>query len=221
MVYYQIQNSHERIPIGKLICLARTYPKHAKEMQSEPPKEPLIFLKPESAVIFNNNIIVLPKITQSVHHEVELGVVIGKDGKNIPVGNASDYVFGYCVCLDITARDIQAVAKKNGWPWSIAKGFDTFAPISDVIEKKQVDDIHALSLQLQVNSLLRQQDDLSSMVFSVEEIIAHVSTLMTVKRGDLIMTGTPDGVAEIHHGDVLDASLGNICHLHVTVQQEQ
>jgi len=125
--------SQKDLDIGKLVCLARTYKKHAEEMKSKVPDDPLLFLKPASSIVFNGGSIVIPKMSSCLHHEVELGVVIGKKCKNVSKENALDYVSGYCVCLDITARDIQSVAKKNGWPWSIAKGFDTFAPISDVV----------------------------------------------------------------------------------------
>lgn len=218
MTLYRLTDAKDSLSIGKLICLARTYPKHANEMQARPPKDPLIFLKPESAVIFNQGTIQIPPSSKQIHHEVELGVIIGKQGKEIKVDTALDYVFGYCVCLDITARDIQSIAKKNGWPWSIAKGFDTFAPISNVVLKKEVSDPNNLDLELKVNDQIKQKDSTASMVFSIEEIISHISKIMTLKPGDLIMTGTPEGVGEIYKGDILKARLNNLCHLQVQVQ---
>lgn len=219
MKYYRLINGDEgRLAIGKLVCLARTYKKHAKEMRSVTTKEPILFLKPSTAVIFNGESILIPKMSKCLHHEVELGVVIGKKCKNVTKKNALDYVLGYCICLDITARDIQSEAKKNGWPWSIAKGFDTFAPISDVVMKKEVPDANKLDLELKVNEDIRQKSNTKNMVFTIEEIIEYISNIMTLEPGDLIMTGTPEGVDEIKSGDVLDANLGNICSLHINVE---
>ncbi len=208
----------ENVSIGKLVCLARTYKKHAEEMKSDIPKEPVLFLKPASAVIFNGDSIVIPKISKCLHHEVELGVVIGKKSKNVPREKALDHVLGYCLALDITARDIQSVAKKNGWPWSIAKGFDTFAPISKVVLKEEVPNPSNLNLSLKVNGEMRQKSNTSYMIYSIERIIEFISEVMTLERGDLIMTGTPEGVGEIVAGDILEAKLGDICSLKVDVK---
>jgi len=219
MKYYVFNDKfHKKISIGKLVCLARTYKKHAKEMKSEAPKDPLLFLKPASSVIFNEESIIFPEMSSCLHHEVELGVIIGKKCKNVKSENALEYVLGYCVALDITARDIQSVAKKNGWPWSIAKGFDTFAPISKVVLKEEINNPNNLDLLLKVNGKLRQKSNTKNMVFSVEKIIEFISKVMTLEPGDLIMTGTPEGVEEIKKGDVLEANLANICSLNVNVE---
>jgi len=217
MTNYCIQDSGKGLPIGKLVCLARTYTAHAKEMKSAVPKEPLLFLKPESSVVFNGDSIRFPSLSNCLHHEVELGVVIGKHCKHVKKKDALEYVFGYLVGLDITARDIQSIAKKNGWPWSIAKGFDTFAPISDVVLKEKVKDPNKLDLCLKINGEIRQQVNTNQLVFSVEKIIEFISDVMTLKEGDLILTGTPEGVGEIFDGDMLEASLGNFCTLNVDV----
>jgi 2-keto-4-pentenoate hydratase/2-oxohepta-3-ene-1,7-dioic acid hydratase in catechol pathway len=205
------------LPIGKLVCLARSYKKHAKEMNSEIPKEPVIFLKPASSVIFNGDSIKIPKMSKSIHHEVELGVVIGKICKNISKKDAMDYILGYLVALDITARDIQSEMKKRGWPWTIAKSFDTFAPISEVILKEDVANPQNLDISLKVNGKQRQRSNTSFMIFSIEKIIEHISKIMTLEPGDLILTGTPEGVSEIKRGDILEANLGDICLLKVNV----
>ncbi|MCK4364866.1 MAG: fumarylacetoacetate hydrolase family protein [Thermoplasmatales archaeon] len=205
------------ITIGKLVCLARTYKKHAEEMNSEVTEDPVLFLKPASSVIFNGESIVVPKISKCLHHEVELGVVIGKKCKNVSKKDALDHVLGYLLALDITARDIQSETKKKGWPWSIAKGFDTFAPISDVVLKKDAPDPNSLDISLKVNGEIKQSSNTNNMVFSVERIIEFISQIMTLEPGDLIMTGTPEGVGEIKTGDVLEAELGDICSLKVNV----
>ena len=203
MTNYIFRNYSEQVDIGKIICLARTYQKHAQEMKTTVPKYPLLFLKP------------------CLHHEVELGVVIRKDGKHITQDKAMSHVLGYLVALDITARDIQSVAKKNGWPWSIAKGFDTFSPISDVVLKDAVSNPLDLDLELKVNGVVKQQSNTKYMMFSIERIIEFISEVMTLRRGDLILTGTPKGVGEIVEGDVIEAYLENVCSLKVDVKKEK
>ena len=206
-----------KLTIGKLVCLARTYHKHAEEMNTKATGKPLLFLKPSTSVIFDSGSIVIPNISKSVHHEVELCVVIDKHCKNVSKKDAMDYVLGYCVGLDITARDIQTIAKKNGWPWGIPKGFDTFAPIGNVVLKDNIPDPHSLDISLKVNGEVRQSSNTKNMIFTISEIIEFISSVMTLEPGDLIMTGTPEGVAEIKKGDKLEASLGNICSLKVSV----
>ena len=219
MVNYIFKDKVKRnVPIGKLVCLARTYKKHAEEMKSSVPEYPLLFFKPASSVIFDGESIIYPKISKCLHHEVELGVVIGKKCKSVSQKDALNYVLGYCLAIDITARDIQSEAKSKGWPWSIAKGFDTFAPISDVVLKEEVVNPNNLDLWLKINGELRQSSNTGNMVFSVERIIEFVSSVMTLESGDLIMTGTPEGVGEIAPGDVIEAQLSDICFLRVNVK---
>jgi 2-keto-4-pentenoate hydratase/2-oxohepta-3-ene-1,7-dioic acid hydratase in catechol pathway len=220
MTYYIFQNYDQQVSIGKLICLARTYKKHAQEMHTEVTNDPILFLKPESAIIFNNESILLPAMSSCIHHEIELGVVIGKNGKYISKSDAMNHVLGYLIALDITARDLQSLAKKNGLPWSIAKGFDTFAPISDVILKETITNPHNLDLILKVNNKFQQTSNTKYMIFSIEQIIEFVSKIMTLKKGDLILTGTPEGVGELYDGDRIEASLGNFCSLKVDVKRE-
>jgi len=208
----------KELSIGKLVCLARTYKKHAEEMNTNVTEDPLLFLKPASSVIFDGESIVIPKMSNCLHHEVELGIIIGKKCRNVSQKDALDYALGYLLALDITARDIQSIAKKNGWPWSIAKGFDTFAPISKVVLKEDMPDPSNLDISLKVNNGIRQSSNTKNMIYSVERIIEFISEVMTLEPGDLIMTGTPEGVAEIKKGDVLEASLGDICSLKVDVR---
>ncbi len=220
MTNYIFQNYDEKVNIGKIICLARNYKKHAQEMDSKIPKDPILFLKPESSVIFNNESIVLPKMSNCVHHEVELGVVLGKNGRYISEKDAMDHVLGYLLALDVTARDIQSIAKKNGWPWSISKGFDTFAPISNVVLRSEISNPHNLDLELRINGKLIQRSNTKYMIFSVEKIIEFISKIMTLKKGDLILTGTPEGVGELFENDVIEAKLGEVCYLKVDVKKE-
>jgi 2-keto-4-pentenoate hydratase/2-oxohepta-3-ene-1,7-dioic acid hydratase in catechol pathway len=207
------------VRIGKIVCLARTYKKHAEEMKTSITKDPLLFLKPSTAVIFDGDSIVIPSRSKCVHHEVELGIVISKNCRNINQDDALDYVLGYLIALDITARDIQSEAKQKGWPWTISKGFDTFAPISEIVLKNEVIDPNDLNFSLKLNDNLIQKSNTKYMIFSIEKIIEFISKIMTLERGDLIMTGTPEGVGELKNGDVIEANLDNLCSLKVDVKK--
>jgi len=220
MPNYRFQNYSKQVRIGKIICLARTYREHAKEMNTTVTEDPLLFLKPDTSVIFNHGTILIPSKSHCLHHEVELGVVIEKNGKHISQETAMDYVLGYLVALDITARDLQSEAKKNGWPWAIAKGFDTFAPLSDVVLKERVPNPKNLDLELKIKGAIKQKENTNQMIYSVERIISFISEIMTLERGDLILTGTPEGVGEIKEGDVLEARLDSLCSLTVDVKHE-
>jgi acylpyruvate hydrolase len=205
------------MPIGKIVCLARTYKKHAQEMQSEIPKDPIVFLKPASSVIFDKDSIIIPSESSYLHHEVEFGIVIGKKCSRIAKKFAIDYVSGYIVGLDITARDIQSEAKKNGWPWTISKGFDTFCPISEVISKEKIADPNNVDFSLKVNDEIKQKGNTKMLVFTIEKLIEFISNIMTLETGDLILTGTPEGVGQIKERDVLKAQLNGYCNLQVNV----
>ncbi len=216
---YIFKNSiKKKVTIGKLVCLARSYREHAEEMHVTITENPLIFLKPASSVIFSGESIIVPTISKCLHHEVELGVIINKNCKNVEQKEALDFILGYCVALDITARDIQDVAKKFGWPWTIAKGFDTFTPISEVVLKEKIPDPNNLDLSLKVNGKLKQCSNTKFMIYSIEKIIEFISGIMTLEEGDLILTGTPEGVGNIVKGDILEANLGAFCSLKVDVR---
>jgi 2-keto-4-pentenoate hydratase/2-oxohepta-3-ene-1,7-dioic acid hydratase in catechol pathway len=187
-------------------------------MKSKVNRDPLLFLKPSSSVIFNGDSIIIPSKSKCLHHEVELGVVIGKKCKNINQKNAMNYILGYLLALDITARDIQSEAKKKGWPWTISKGFDTFAPISDIVLKEEIKNPNNLDLKLSLNGIVKQSSNTKNMIFSVEKIIEFISQIMTLEKGDLIMTGTPEGVGELSVGDIIEAKLDNLCSLKIDVK---
>lgn len=220
MTYYRFQDTTKQVRIGKIVCLARTYKEHAREMNTTVTEDPLLFLKPASSVIFDQGTIIIPAASHCLHHEVELGVIIGKKGKHISEKKALDHVLGYLVALDITARDIQSTAKKNSWPWAIAKGFDTFAPLSDAVLKEKVPHPQDLPLMLKINGAIRQNANTNQMIYTLERIISFISEVMTLERGDLILTGTPEGVGEIKEGDVLEASLGSVCRFTVDVKRQ-
>ena len=208
-----------RLPVGKgevelqpskIVGVGKNYVAHAKEMHSEVPDEPVLFLKPPSSIIGPNSEIILPSKSARVEHEVELGVIIGKRAKNIGIKEAYDYIFGYTVFLDITARDLQSEAKKKGLPWSVSKGFDTFAPIGPRIALSDELDPENLDIWLKVNGDLRQKGNTRDMIFKIPQLIAYISRIMTLEPGDIIATGTPRGVDPIEHGDVVEANVEGI-----------
>ena len=206
------------VNVNNIFCVGKNYELHAKEMGGSKPIEPVIFLKPNSAIINNNSKITLPTISKNIHHEVELVLLIGKNGKNIPKENALEYISGYAVGLDLTMRDIQTEAKNSGNPWAIAKGFDYSAPISDFIDSSLIKNPNNLSVNLKVNGTIRQTGNIPDMIFSVEEIISYLSNIFTLNCGDLIYTGTPEGVAQIKSGDKLNAELVDFTNLEITIE---
>jgi acylpyruvate hydrolase len=212
-------DSQRFVNVGKCLCLGRNYPAHAKEMNAEVPETPVVFIKPSTAVVGSGSRVIIPPLSHELHHEVEMVVLIGKDGKNIPREKAYDYISGYAVGLDMTLRDIQAEAKKKGLPWSVAKGFDTSAPVSAIRDKRFVPDPHALELSLKVNGVLRQRSSTANMIFRVEFIVSYLSSIFTLEAGDLIFTGTPEGVGKVVPGDQLEASLESVGTLTVGVER--
>ena len=210
MIRLPFRDGFYEVKPSKIICLGRNYAEHAKELGHEIPKEPVIFLKPPSALIGPEETIILPRKSQRVDHEVELAVIIGKKGKNIPRAKAMGHVLGYTILMDLTARDIQWEAKEKGLPWTVAKGFDTFAPIGPRVVDKRELDINDLEIGLKVNGEVRQLSRTSKMIFKIDEIIEYVSSIMTLEKGDIIATGTPEGVGPLRHGDFVEAWIEGI-----------
>ena len=210
MATVRIEGVADEVAVEKILCLGKNYKAHALEMGGEVPTSPVVFLKPPSALIDEDDPIVLPRFSKEVHHEVEMVVLIGMSGKDIPLEDAMDYVSGYGVGLDLTARDIQTEAKKKGLPWAIAKGFDGSAPVSKFVRASQVEDPHAVDLVLKVNGTVRQRSNTSLMIFRVDQLVSYLSTIFSLCSGDLIFTGTPEGVGPIASGDRLEMSLGDL-----------
>ena len=204
---------------GKLLCIGKNYARHAAEMKSAVPDEPVVFLKPATALIGHGGAVVLPAMSREVHHEVELVAVVGRGGTDIPEADALAHVAAYAVGLDMTARDLQLKAKQKSHPWSIAKGFDTFAPLGDLAPAEAVPDPQALDLRLTVNGAVRQASHTSDMVFSVATLIAYCSRIFTLEPGDLLYTGTPEGVGPVEDGDVLEATATGLPPLRVTIRR--
>lgn len=193
---------------GKLLCIGRNYVAHVREMGdvSDLPTEPLTFLKPSTALIPSGGTVILPRQSNDVHHELELVVVIGEGGKHISEEDALNHVAGYALGIDVTARDLQAQSKAAKGPWSIAKGFDTFAPLGPITPRKKVDDTQALTIELKVNAETRQFGSTANMIFPVAKLVSFLSSVFTLEEGDLIYTGTPEGVGPVRDGDVLEAT---------------
>lgn len=202
-----LQGASAPIAVPKIICIGRNYAEHAKEMKAEVPKEPVFFFKPSTALVPNGGSIRIPAISTDMHHEVEMIVLIGAGGSNIPLAKAFSHVGGYGIGLDMTLRDIQSEAKKKGLPWSLAKGFDTSAPVSTFVPSSLIPHPSSLSVRLTVNGHVRQQGSLKDLLFPVDRLIAYLSQYVTLEAGDIIFTGTPEGVAQAVAGDRLEASL--------------
>ena len=189
---------------------------HIRELQNEAPDSPVVFLKPPSSIIPSGGQIVIPPASNDVHHEVELVVEIGAQCKNVPLEGAMSVVRAYAVGLDMTARDLQSTAKKKGLPWSVAKGFDTFAPLGPLVAADGIDPGN-LDIRLEINGTVRQQGNTSLMIYPLPALIAYVSTVFTLMPGDVLYTGTPEGVGPISPGDRLVGTITGLPPLEVSV----
>lgn len=203
---------------GKLLCIGKNYVAHAIEMGGTGTDDPVAFLKPASALVPDGGAVVIPPQSSDVHHELELVAVVGEGGKDIAEADALGHVAAYALGLDMTARDLQSAAKKKGAPWSVAKGFDTFAPLGPLVPASEIADPQALELVLTVDGKERQRADTSLMVFSVARIVAFLSSVFTLEPGDLVYTGTPEGVARVEAGQRLEATGTGLPPLAVTVR---
>ncbi|KAK3714543.1 hypothetical protein QZH41_014215 [Actinostola sp. cb2023] len=194
----------------KIVAIGRNYRDHAIELGNPVPEKPLIFLKPPSSFVCEGKNIEVPYGCSELHHEVELGVVIGKTGSCIPESDAMNYVGGYALALDMTDRKLQNEIKKKGYPWTTAKGFDTSNPISDFIPKSTIRDPTDVRLWLKVDEAMKQDGNTREMIFSVPVLINYISKIMTLEVGDLIITGTPSGVSPVKAGQTITAGISDI-----------
>jgi 2-keto-4-pentenoate hydratase/2-oxohepta-3-ene-1,7-dioic acid hydratase in catechol pathway len=213
-----MRGTGERIPVGKVLCVGRNYADHIREMGNAPSAPPVLFLKPSTAIVHDGGVVRIPEGTADVHHEVEMVVVIGKPGRAIEEGRAMDHVLGYAVGLDLTARDVQAEAKRKGEPWTLAKGFDGSAPVSTVAPRDEVGDGSGLKLSVELSGTKRQEDTTSKMIHGVAALVALASRWITLERGDLLFTGTPSGVGPLKAGDVAVARLEKVGEVRVRVE---
>lgn len=206
------------IAVGKIICLARNYVAHAQELGNEVPSAPVLFIKPASSIIGAGEQVEIPAYSSNCHYEVELAVLIGKTGKNICAADAMDYVAGYGIAIDMTLRDTQNQLKEKGYPWEMAKGFDTSCPLSFFVAAERIADPHNLGIRLSVNGQLRQDSTTACMIRRIPEVMAFITTAFTLEPGDIILTGTPAGVGAVHSGDTMDAWIEHIGELQVSVK---
>lgn len=219
MKKYTFTNGIELL-VQTMYCIGRNYAAHAKEMNAVVEEQPLIFLKPSTAYCTNNSVVSIPSISNEMHFEGELVVVIGKDGFNISVDDADDYIAGIGVGFDLTLRDIQSVAKSKGHPWAVAKGFRHSAPISQIIPYSPTMNLDQLEFSVHCNSIQRQYGITSKMERSIKELIVYLSTIFELQQGDCIFTGTPEGVGPVSKGDELTIQLlHNEVQLRITIDK--
>ena len=202
---YEIEDYRFLPPVKptKIVCVGLNYVDHAEELNMEIPEEPIIFLKPPSAVIGHEDVIVMPKISRRVDYEGEIAVVIGKKCKNVKREEAMDYVLGYTCFNDVTARDLQS----RDWQWIRAKSFDTFAPIGPYIVTEMPE---KLKIKTRLNGRVVQKSDTSNLIFDIPTLIGFISNVMTLEKGDVIATGTPAGVGELNPGDRVEVEIENV-----------
>ena len=188
----------------KIICIGRNYVKHIEELQNERPDEPVVFLKPDSAILLKQHPFVIPEFSDDVHHEVEILVKINKVGKYIESKFAHNYYDEIGLGIDFTARDLQAKLKEKGLPWEKAKAFDGSAVIGDFYPKNEYDSLENMEFKLVKNGEIVQLGNTSHMLWKIDELIAHISQFFTLKKGDIIFTGTPEGVSAVKPNDILE-----------------
>jgi len=207
----EIAGSTDRYPVRRIYCVGRNYAEHAREMGHDPDRDPpFFFMKPADAVVPNGSNIKYPLATENFHFEMELVVAIGKTGTQINAQQALGHIWGYGVGIDLTRRDLQVEAKNMGRPWDAGKGFDESAPISAVHSAEEIGHPDGGRIWLDVNNTTKQDSDISKLIWSVPEIIEHLSGLFTLQPGDLIYTGTPAGVGAIKAGDRIKGGVDGV-----------
>jgi fumarylpyruvate hydrolase len=216
-----VQGRGERFPIHRVYCVGRNYVEHAKEMGFTGREPPFFFLKPADAIVpiaaGETGSIPYPSLTKDLHHEIELVVAIGTGGRNIKAADAHKHIYGYAIGLDMTRRDLQGEMKKQGRPWDIGKGFDQSGPIGPITPAAQAGDVSKAEIWLQVNGKDRQRSDVSKLIWNIGETIEHLSAAWELAPGDLIFSGTPEGVAAVVSGDTLVGGVGGLGELRVRI----
>lgn len=193
----------------KIICIGRNYAKHIEELHNERPEEPVVFLKPDSAILLKQHPFVIPEFTNDVHHEVEVLVKISKVGKYIEPKFAHNYYDEIGLGIDFTARDLQSKLKEKGLPWEKAKAFDGAAVIGEFLPKSEFSSLENINFELHTNGTPVQSGNTSHMLWKIDELIAYVSQFFTLKKGDIIFTGTPEGVSAVKPNDILEGFIEN------------
>ena len=221
VVSVPVAGTTDRYAVHRVYCVGRNYEEHAKEMGFTGREPPFFFLKPADAIVAveagTTGSIPYPRLTKNLHHEIELVVAIGAGGKNIRAADAHKHIYGYAIGLDMTRRDLQGEMKKAGRPWCIGKGYDHSAPISPITPVAQAGDVNNAELYLQVGGIDRQRSNVSKLIWNVAETIEHLSAAWELMPGDLIYTGTPEGVAAVVSGDTMACGVAGLGELHVKV----
>lgn len=213
-----VSGSTDRFPVHRVYCVGRNYAAHAREMGSNPEREPpFFFTKPANALVANGATIPYPPRTANLHHEIELVVALGGGGRDISVAHAPSLIYGYAVGNDLTRRDLQNEAKDKGRPWDTGKAFDHSAPITAITQVSQSGHLSKGKIWLKVNGDTRQEGDIADLIWSVPEVIAELSTLFELKAGDLIFTGTPAGVSAVKSGDRIEGGVEGLATLVTTI----
>lgn len=219
VVSVPVMGKAERFPVHRIYCVGRNYEEHAKEMGFTGREPPFFFMKPADAVLVVNagetGDMPYPSLTKNLHHEIELVVAIGKGGKNIQAADAMKHIYGYAVGLDMTRRDLQNDMKKQGRPWCIGKGFDHSAPIGPITPAALAGDVAHAEIYVQVNGQDRQRSHVSQLIWNIAETIEHVSAAWALQPGDLIYTGTPEGVGAVVAGDTMVGAVSGLGELKV------
>ena len=216
-----VAGSNELFPVHRVYCVGRNYVEHAKEMGHSGREAPFFFMKPADALLVvpagATGEMPYPAMTSDLHHEIELVVAIGKGGRDIAAADAASHIWGYAVGLDMTRRDLQGEAKKLGRPWDTGKGFDHSAPIAPLHPVSETGLLEKGNIRLTVNGAPRQNSDVSKLIWNVAETIEHLSRYFELKPGDLIFSGTPEGVAAVQKGDLLEGAVDGLTDLRVKV----
>ena len=211
----------ERFPVHRIYCVGRNYEEHAKEMGFTGREPPFFFLKPADAIVVadpgKTAVIPYPSLTSNLHHEIELVVAMGKGGRGIKAEDAASHIFGYAVGLDMTRRDLQTEMKKQGRPWCIGKGYDQSAPIGPITPAAEAGDIANAAIWVQVNGSDRQRSTVAKLIWNIAETIEHLSNAWELQPGDLIYTGTPEGVAAVVKGDTMTGGVDGLSGITVKV----
>ena len=213
-----VHNSSARFPVRRIICVGRNYAAHAREMGRDPDREPpFFFMKPADTVVDDGATVSYPPQTNNFHYEIELIVAIGRGGTDIPVARALDHVWGYGVGIDLTRRDLQLQAREQGRPWDWGKGFDRSAPIAPLRPVSEVGHPKAGRIWLAVGGAIKQDSDISKLIWPVPDIISICSQAMALKPGDIIMTGTPEGVGPVQRGEVMTGGIEGLGEIRIAV----
>jgi fumarylpyruvate hydrolase len=214
----EIAGRTERFPLHRIYCVGWNYAAHVREMGSDPEREPpIFFMKPLDAITPSGIKVAFPPATENLQYEIELVVAIGREGHAISQDQASEYIWGYGVGIDMTRRDLQAIAKQRGQPWDASKSFDQSAPISELHAAENIGHPSAGRIWLEVNGETRQDGDIGQLIWGVPEIIEHLSALFHLRAGDLIYTGTPAGVSRIERGDVLRGGVDGVATIEIEI----